>query len=148
MNFWYGRYGTKSWKEIKATFIMSILIPYFGWFDHLSWNCILVKRNKWIYRCMTFYHYKQPPNQAGSWKIIDIRYFCMLWFIKVKMKYYMEMLSMYNLPDFLLIVTPKIEGNNNVTQSWFLIFFSRARSRIRVPFHDQWLECHNQQVAK
>ena len=52
--------------EIKATFIMILLVPYFWWSDQWSWNGLLVKRNKLIRRFVTFDLFKWPANQAGS----------------------------------------------------------------------------------
>ena len=126
---------------MKARLIMILLLPYFGWSDHLSWNDILIKRNKLMHRFVTIDLFKIPANQSGSQRIIDIRYIWMLWFISFKIRYYTEVcarLTLYNFSDFLAMVTPENRGYNNVTRSWFFIFFSRSRPPIWVPFHDQW----------
>ena len=45
---------------------MILLIPYFGWSDYWSWKDILIKRNKFMYRFVTFELFKWPANQARS----------------------------------------------------------------------------------
>ena len=81
--------------EIKATFIMSILIPYIGWSDHWLRNNVLMKRNNLLYRFVTFDLFKRPENQAGLYEIIDSRSICMLWFISVKMRYYIDICAYF-----------------------------------------------------